>query len=349
MAAGGHIVLGQDVRSDKPCGFTFSRKRTDPVEVIVLAPSVWIVLHVLPYSVGYLLEFQLDVICVMDGAPGPAVLDPPEILIFRIELLVIELDARGVGLGSRIAEVLVREMVGPVRSLERMVLFGFAELEQYGVAHGERVASLGKVGLVELRRELPSYAELGSGKAEDSVAGAVHEHLALDGVIGVSISVPGLYCCDAVSVHDNAVDRSVEEKGDVLLFHDGSVHHVVPDGVALERIEIEILALDFLKNSRLCVLVSLGATDSHPDFARSVASENRAVLDQDYFTAMSCGRNSCADSGESASCHDNIGLDGFVNDCLFRLFSKHLGGNRLSHTNKSRRHCGRYCKKLVHL
>lgn len=109
MSSGHHVVLGQDVRADVAGGLTLARKRADPVEVVVLATAVRVVFHVFPDTVGDALELVLDVVGVEDRVQVAAELDPPEVVVFRVRLLVVELHSRDCGLRLVVVEVIVRE------------------------------------------------------------------------------------------------------------------------------------------------------------------------------------------------------------------------------------------------
>ena len=71
------------------CGFSLPGKGSNPIEVVILAPAVRMILHIFPYSVSDPLELILDVIGVPDSVEKASELNPPEVVVVRSQSLVV--------------------------------------------------------------------------------------------------------------------------------------------------------------------------------------------------------------------------------------------------------------------
>ena len=58
------VLLAEDVVADEARALALARQRADPVEFVVAAASVGVVLHVGPDPVGDLLQLELDFVRV---------------------------------------------------------------------------------------------------------------------------------------------------------------------------------------------------------------------------------------------------------------------------------------------
>ena len=83
MAASHYVVLIQDVVADETRALALAWNRANPVEFVIAAASVWMVLHVLPHAIRDFLEFELYFIGVGNCVDVAAVLNPPEVVVFR--------------------------------------------------------------------------------------------------------------------------------------------------------------------------------------------------------------------------------------------------------------------------
>ena len=227
-----------------------------------------------------------------------------------------------------------------------MILVGLSELEQQGIAHSVAVASFMEASLAKFIGEFTSAAEFRSAQAEYAVAGAVGKELAPDQVAGVGVDVPGLHGRYPFPVHYHVLDGCVEQQFDVGLTDYCRINYVVPYGVALQGVVVEIAQLHLFQDACLLVLVLEHSDYTHAHLAGSVASKHGAVLDQhDLCAVAGCG-NSSAHAGEASARDHQLGLEFHILDYLGILLREHSLRYRLDAEGQKQRSTCDYSDNL---
>ena len=302
------IILREGVRSDIASRFALARNCPHPYQLVVVAAAIGVILHILPNTVGNLLQLELRLVGIEDCIElDTRTLNPPEVVVVGTpDNLVVELLLWICGLWSRIVEILICEVVSPIGSLERMVLLGESQLQEDRVTHGVVCSFLAcYIRLVVLALGLHATTILRTRKAENTIARAVQEQLSRNGVFGVVVAVPALYGCNLLATHHNIAYRGVEQKTNVRLLNHGRVDNIVPQRVALQWVVEEVATLHLLDDTRLLTLVLTDTDDTHTHLARCVTSEHWAILDKDNLRAVTSSRNSCTYARQTTTADNN--------------------------------------------
>ena len=198
-------------------------------------------------------------------------------------------------------------MIRPLRRPERNVPVGAPELDQDRIAHRLGVGLLRGVRLVEFIARLAAAAVFRTGETQDAVAGTVGEQFPFNLVAAVFGEVPAGNRSDAAVFGLDLFDRRIQQDGQIFLLLRESVHDIVPDRVLHGRIVVIVVELKLFEESGLLAVFAVSAADPHADFARGVAAEHRAVLDDHGLCSVARGGDGRAESGDAAADHDEVG------------------------------------------
>ena len=306
-----HILLCEGVWSNIADRLALARDRTSPNQLIVLATTIWVILHILPDSVTNLLQLVLNLVSVEDCVElDTRTLNPPEVVVVGTpDNLVVELLVWNGRLWSVVVEVVVGEVVSPLWRVEWVVLIGLAQLQENRVTHCVVCRLLVcYIRLVVCGFRLGTTAVLCTRKTENTITSTIQEQLTRDGVLCVVVAIPALYGSNLIAIHYNIAYRSVEQKADILLLYNCRIHHIIPQRITLQRVVVEVAALHLLDDTSLLTLILANTYDTHTHLARGVTTEHRTVLNEDYLRAVTRSRNCSAKSRKTTTADNDWSL-----------------------------------------
>ena len=262
--------------------FPFAGECADPFQIDIFRIFFLAVFGKIPDSVCNADQFIPDFFCIADGVQFPAIFHPPEI--------IPDIDSP--------VKSFFFKFMSPGRHFKWAVVIDFFCLDQDGISHCFFIFHVLRIRLIKFFFTFSAGAVFCTTEAENGIAGTVGKIFGFDFKPFLCGQLPRCDRCNTVIFRDYAIAGAIEHQFQIFLPLYKIHEQMIPYIVLHCRIVPDIFKLDFFQDPGFLEIFSTGTADPHADFAGSITTENRAILDQYGFCSVTGSRN-----GSANSCH----------------------------------------------
>ena len=268
------ILLPQDVIAHDTAGFPLARHIAHPVQREIRRTMVTAVFDMIPNTVENLQQFIADILTVSDDIILPAAqFDPP---VAGVNARLGPPDGFAVAVLA-VLQILFRVSIGPVGLVEGHRMAHVHGGEHQGVAHGEAVCHVLRMGLIEGFLRLTAHHVIRPRKVgKGTVAGGIDENIRLDDELLFCGQLGSEDFFDSSAIHLHIDHGGVQHQGQILLRLGDFPINGIGNAEGILRIEIAVFQGDLFHKAGFAGIFAQGmlvrSGDVHPDLGAVVAA-----------------------------------------------------------------------------